>query len=76
MADSRESVIRQRAYELFLERRESRPGDPVSDWLEAERELREIEERRYRHLGPARIQDPRHVGCLSDADGHDIENPT
>jgi hypothetical protein len=31
--------IRQRAYELFCKREQS-PGDPVRDWLDAERELR------------------------------------
>ncbi|HZP46710.1 MAG TPA: DUF2934 domain-containing protein [Candidatus Binataceae bacterium] len=31
--------IRERAYELFL-RRDGAPGDALSDWLDAERELR------------------------------------
>ncbi len=31
--------IRQRAYEIYLAR-SGRPGDPVADWLQAERELR------------------------------------
>jgi Protein of unknown function (DUF2934) len=30
--------IRLRAYELFLQR-DGRPGDPLEDWLRAEREL-------------------------------------
>jgi len=30
--------IRRRAYELYLER-EGAPGDPLADWLRAEREL-------------------------------------
>jgi hypothetical protein len=33
--------IRHRAYEIFLSRqREEVPGDPVSDWVRAEQELR------------------------------------
>lgn len=32
--------IRARAYEIWLER-DKAPGDPVADWLQAERELRE-----------------------------------
>ena len=33
--------IRQRAYELYLSRiREDVPGDPATDWLRAEQELR------------------------------------
>jgi len=31
--------IRQRAYEIYLSRGEE-PGDPLQDWLRAERELR------------------------------------
>ena len=34
-------LIRQRAYEIFLERRATgRKGDTVTDWLEAEQEIR------------------------------------
>lgn len=33
-----EQKIRDRAYELFLARGEQ-PGDPVADWLRAEREV-------------------------------------
>lgn len=33
--------IRQRAYEIYLSRiREDVPGDPATDWLRAEQELR------------------------------------
>lgn len=36
-----EEQVRQRAYEIFLSRqREEVPGDPVSDWVRAEQELR------------------------------------
>jgi hypothetical protein len=35
-----EQQIRERAYELFLAR-EGQDGDEVSDWLAAERELKE-----------------------------------
>ena len=35
-----EERIRRRAYEIFLSRG-GPPGDPVADWLQAERELRE-----------------------------------
>jgi Protein of unknown function (DUF2934) len=34
-----EEEIRRRAYEIFLERG-AEPGDALSDWLQAERELR------------------------------------
>ena len=38
---SSHQLIRQRAYEIFLERRATgRKGDTVSDWLEAEQEIR------------------------------------
>lgn len=33
-------AIRARAYEIYLERGD-RPGNPLSDWLQAEREYRE-----------------------------------
>ena len=33
-----EERIRERAYELYLERG-GRPGDPLNDWLRAEREV-------------------------------------
>jgi len=36
--------IRERAYELYLERGDS-PGDEVDDWLRAEREHRESADR-------------------------------
>jgi hypothetical protein len=32
--------VQRRAYEIYLERNGA-PGDPVSDWLQAERELRD-----------------------------------
>ena len=35
-----ESAIRQRAYQIFLERR-GVPGNPQEDWARAEREVRE-----------------------------------
>lgn len=34
-----EEQIRRRAYEIYLARGRT-PGDPVADWLQAERELR------------------------------------
>ncbi len=34
-----EDQIRRRAYEIYL-RRNGRPGDPRSDWLQAEAELK------------------------------------
>ncbi len=40
-ARATEEQIRQRAYQIFLSRqREDVPGDPVSDWVRAEQELR------------------------------------
>lgn len=39
----REEQIRQRAYEIYLSR-EGQEGDEVSDWLAAERELKESSE--------------------------------
>ena len=38
-ADSLDERIRQRAYELYCSRGQS-DGDPIQDWLEAERQLR------------------------------------
>ena len=40
-ARAAEEQIRTRAYQIFLSRqREGVPGDPVSDWVRAEQELR------------------------------------
>ncbi len=40
-ARNTEEQVRHRAYEIFLSRqREEVPGDPVSDWMRAEQELR------------------------------------
>jgi hypothetical protein len=72
MDEWRTSKVRERAYELFLQRG-STPGDPLHDWLKAEEQVREEE---GHHRGPARIRDVRHHGRLTDADGCDIENPT
>ncbi len=38
-APPKEEEIRRRAHEIFLARNGA-PGDPVDDWLQAERELR------------------------------------
>lgn len=38
-ATASESEIAMRAYEIF-KARNGEPGDPMSDWLQAERELR------------------------------------
>ena len=38
--DPPEQEVRQRAYDIYLERAGA-PGDPGKDWLEAERRLRE-----------------------------------
>jgi hypothetical protein len=36
-----EEQVRQRAFQIFMSRqREGVPGDPVTDWLRAEQELR------------------------------------
>ena len=36
-----EEQVRKRAYQIFLSRqREGVPGDPISDWVRAEQELR------------------------------------
>lgn len=38
---STDEQVRQRAYQIFLSRqREGVPGDPISDWVRAEQELR------------------------------------
>jgi hypothetical protein len=53
--------IRHRAYEIFLERRDTgRKGDAFSDWLEAEQEIRRqripVQVRmRHRHFAPAEL---------------------
>lgn len=40
-ARTTEEQVRQRAYQLFLSRqREGVPGDPITDWVRAEQELR------------------------------------
>ena len=39
LAGPTQDDVRQRAYEIYLARND-RPGDPVADWLQAERELR------------------------------------
>lgn len=72
MDEHRKARIRQRAYEIFLQRANGH-GDALRDWLEAEKELREEE---TRHRGPARMPDAGHHGRLTDHDGCDIENPT
>ena len=72
MSDVTTARVRQRAYELFLQRGGA-PGDDLRDWLNAEREICEQERG---HCGPARITDSRHRGKLTDPDGCDFENPT
>lgn len=72
MDEPRNTKIRERAYELFLQRGGA-PGDPLRDWLKAEEQVRDEEPH---HRGPAHIQDVRHHGKLTDANGCDIENPT
>ena len=72
MNDVTSSRIRQRAYELFLQRG-SGPGDDLRDWLKAEQETREQERD---HCGPARLSDSTRCGKVTNSDGCDIENPT
>jgi Protein of unknown function (DUF2934) len=72
MNDATARRIRQRAYELFLQRG-GRPGDDLRDWLKAEQEILD-HERGYR--GPARVLDSTRCGKVTDPDGCDIENPT
>jgi len=48
-----EEQVRQRAHEIFLARNGS-PGDPVADWLQAERELRESAALKLGKLRPQR----------------------
>ena len=72
MNEQKRARIRERAYQLFLERG-TRPGDALNDWLTAEDEIRDEE---AAHRGPARIRHHWHRGILTDADGHDLENPT
>jgi hypothetical protein len=65
--------IRERAYELFLTRKET--GDALSDWLAAEREV-EAQEVHSHDRGPARAR-ARHLhNTVTDHQGCDIENPT
>jgi len=64
--------IRQRAYELFLQRGGT-PGDDLRDWLNAEQEVRE---QQRAHHGPARLADSARCGKVTHPDGCDIENPT
>jgi hypothetical protein len=81
MADRREDAVRERAYEIFLQRCPDTQGDADSDWFQAEHELSDSKNRapepnKPQHLGPARIRDPRHIGQLTDHHGHDLENPS
>jgi hypothetical protein len=46
-----EAQIRERAYEIFLERGR-RPGHEVDDWLEAEYELMQLPIRKIAELSP------------------------
>jgi hypothetical protein len=67
--------IRQRAYELFLERGAA-PGGDLRDWLKAEQEVEQQEIRERPCRGPAKMLDQAHHGKLTDQDGCDLENPT
>jgi len=80
MADPREDAVRERAYEIFLERCPDTQGNADSDWFQAEQDLRQSEKRESepsnaQHVGPARIRDSRHIGKLTDDHGYDLENP-
>jgi Protein of unknown function (DUF2934) len=65
--------IRERAYELFLTRKEE--GDAFLDWIAAEREI-EAEEFQLHHQGPARVRARHLYNTVTDHLGCDIENPT
>jgi hypothetical protein len=65
--------IRERAYELFLARKED--GDAVSDWLAAEREI-EAQDFQSHYRGPARARTRHLHNTVTDHLGCDIENPT
>lgn len=75
-AEESTDKIRERAYQLFLERGEEGQHDALSDWLAAERQI-EAEENEHRHRGPARLgwHHP-HRHTLTDGSGGDLENPT
>ena len=51
MDEHKESKVRERAYQLFLERG-NRAGDAVEDWLSAEKQISDAERP---GRGPARI---------------------
>lgn len=73
--EERTSRVRERAYQLFLERREKGWGDALSDWLVAEREI-QSDENETRHRGPARLAPHHpHHRTLTDDSGRDVENP-
>jgi len=72
MDQKRDAKVRERAYQLFLKRGNT-PGTATEDWLKAEEQVRDEESS---HRGPARIQDVRHHGKLTDTHGCDIENAT
>jgi hypothetical protein len=74
-AGDKAEKVRQRAYLLFLERREGSQGDALSDWLAAEREIL-FEEKDSEYRGPARLAPHHpHYHTLTDSTGCDIENP-
>jgi len=75
-AEKNAEKIRERAYQLFLERKDEGPGDAVSDWLKAERQV-QSEEANLRHRGSARLGlHHQHHHTLTDNSGCDVENPT
>jgi hypothetical protein len=74
MADERQfERIRRRAFNIYQLRSSRRAGDALSDWLDAERQIK-LEERLQK--GPAISFDFDKCGPVTDADGRDIENPT
>jgi len=74
-ADEKARKVRERAHHLFLQRGQIAPGDALSDWFEAERQI-ELEDKDPRHFGPARLSPHHpHHRTLTDDSGQDLENP-
>jgi len=71
-AESRFRSIQLRAYETYCER------DPAAGRAEAEIEREENgnPQNPYpQNLGPAKLKDKAHWGCLASHQGEDLENP-
>jgi hypothetical protein len=78
-AETKFRCIQFRAYEIYCER-DPAAGNAEDDWRRAEAEVEReengnLESLNAQNLGPARLKDKAHWGCLASHQGEDIENP-